>query len=43
LHLTALAYEKGGPATPLERRPTVEWNERVEPADAGADTDAGYR
>ena len=43
LHLTALAYEKGGPATPLEQRPTVEWNERVEQSDAGADADVGYR
>jgi hypothetical protein len=37
LHLTVTAYEKGGPATPLEQRPTVEWNEHFEQGDAGAD------
>jgi hypothetical protein len=43
LHLTALAYEKGGPATPVEQRPTIEWKEHVDQADAGADADVADR
>jgi len=27
LRVTAIAYEKGGPDTPLEQRPTMEWRE----------------
>jgi hypothetical protein len=29
--VTATAYEKGGVTTPLEQRPTVEWQEKVQP------------
>lgn len=34
--LTATALEKGGVTTPLEQRPTVEWNEKVNSLGAGA-------
>jgi hypothetical protein len=28
--VTATAYEKGGVTTPLEQRPTIEWQEKLE-------------
>jgi hypothetical protein len=38
LSVTATAYEKGGATTPLEERPTIQWQEKVQalgPATAG--------
>jgi hypothetical protein len=34
LSVTATSYEKGGATTPLEQRPTVEWNEKIQPLTA---------
>jgi len=34
LSVTATSFEKGGPTTPLEQRPTVEWNEKIQPLSA---------
>jgi hypothetical protein len=36
LSVTATSFEKGGPTTPLEQRPTVEWNEKIQPLSASA-------
>ncbi len=36
LTLTATALEKGGVTTPLEQRPTVDWNEKVNAIGAGS-------
>lgn len=36
LQLTATALEKGGVTTPLEQRPAVDWNEKVQALGAGA-------
>ncbi len=44
LALTATALEKGGVTTPLEQRPTVEWNEKIAslgPGGAGATQPSG--
>jgi hypothetical protein len=38
LSVTATAYEKGGPTTPLEQRPTVEWHEKIQALSASAAT-----
>ncbi len=35
LTLTATALEKGGVTTPLEQRPAIEWNEKVNALGAG--------
>jgi hypothetical protein len=34
--ITATAFEKGGVTTPLEQRPTVEWQEKLQPLAGGA-------
>jgi hypothetical protein len=36
LSVTATSFEKGGATTPLEQRPTVEWNEKIQPLSASA-------
>ncbi len=36
LTVTATAYEKGGVTTPLEQRPTIEWQEKLQPLTGGA-------
>jgi hypothetical protein len=36
LSVTATSYEKGGVTTPLEQRPTVDWNEKIQPLSASA-------
>jgi hypothetical protein len=36
LTVTATSYEKGGPTTPLEQRPTVEWHEKIQALSASA-------
>ncbi len=36
LTVTATAFEKGGVTTPLEQRPTIEWQEKVMPLSAPA-------
>jgi hypothetical protein len=36
LTITATAYEKGGVTTPLEQRPTIEWQEKLQPLAGGA-------
>jgi hypothetical protein len=36
LSVTATSYEKGGPTTPLEQRPTVEWHEKIQALSASA-------
>jgi hypothetical protein len=33
--ITATAFEKGGVTTPLEQRPTVEWQEKLQPLAGG--------
>jgi hypothetical protein len=35
LTITATAYEKGGVTTPLEQRPTIEWQEKLQPLAGG--------
>jgi hypothetical protein len=35
LTLTVIARERGGPETPLERRPVVDWHEGMEPVSDG--------
>ncbi|HLK40636.1 MAG TPA: hypothetical protein VKU41_27980 [Polyangiaceae bacterium] len=40
LTITATAFEKGGVTTPLEQRPTMEWQEKVQPLSAGSTTSA---
>ena len=34
--ITATAFEKGGVTTPLEQRPTIEWQEKLQPLAGGA-------
>jgi hypothetical protein len=34
--ITATAFEKGGVTTPLEQRPTIEWQEKLQPLGGGA-------
>jgi len=34
--ITATAFEKGGVTTPLEQRPTVEWQEKLQPLAGGS-------
>jgi hypothetical protein len=42
LTITATAFEKGGVTTPLEQRPTIEWQEKLQPlAGGGAAAVAG--
>jgi hypothetical protein len=41
LTLTATALEKGGVTTPLEQRPTIDWNEKVNALGAGGSAPAG--
>jgi hypothetical protein len=36
LSVTATSFEKGGATTPLEQRPTVEWNEKIQPLSASS-------
>jgi hypothetical protein len=36
LGITATAFEKGGVTTPLEQRPTIEWQEKLQPLGGGA-------
>jgi hypothetical protein len=36
LTITATAYEKGGVTTPLDQRPDVEWQEKIQPFKASA-------
>jgi hypothetical protein len=36
LSITATAFEKGGVTTPLEQRPTIEWQEKLQPLGGGA-------
>jgi hypothetical protein len=36
LTITATAFEKGGVTTPLEQRPTIEWQEKLQAFTAGA-------
>ncbi len=36
LSVTATSFEKGGATTPLEQRPTVEWNEKIQALSASA-------
>jgi len=36
LTITATAFEKGGVTTPLEQRPTIEWQEKLQPLTVGA-------
>jgi hypothetical protein len=36
LSVTATSYEKGGATTPLEQRPTIDWNEKIQPLSASA-------
>lgn len=36
LTVTATAFEKGGVTTPLEQRPAVEWQEKLQPLGGGA-------
>jgi hypothetical protein len=36
LTITATAFEKGGVTTPLEQRPTIEWQEKLQPLAGGA-------
>jgi hypothetical protein len=36
LTITATAYEKGGVTTPLEQRPNIEWQEKLQPLAGGA-------
>jgi hypothetical protein len=40
LSVTATSYEKGGATTPLEQRPTVEWNEKIQPLSAASTSPA---
>jgi hypothetical protein len=35
LTITATAFEKGGVTTPLEQRPTIEWQEKLQPLGGG--------
>jgi hypothetical protein len=35
LTITATAFEKGGVTTPLEQRPTIEWQEKLQPLAGG--------
>ncbi len=41
LVLTATSLEKGGVTTPIEQRPTIEWNEKFAPLNAGPSTGGG--
>jgi len=41
LTVTATAYEKGGVTTPLEQRPDVEWQEKIQPFTAAPVSSAG--
>ena len=34
--ITATSFEKGGVTTPLEQRPTIEWQEKLQPLAGGA-------
>jgi hypothetical protein len=34
--VTATSFEKGGVTTPLEQRPTIEWQEKIQPLAGGA-------
>jgi hypothetical protein len=40
ISVIASAYEKGGVTTPLEQRPAIEWQEKLQPLGGGAVTSA---